>query len=156
MGGINYGRVVLGGLVTGLIANILHGLFWFAVQGQAVWIAQAKMFDMYKPGVMFPRPTFMAGYGVMLLFWGIVTIWFYAAMRPRFGPGPRTAVIAAIAVWLLLAMSDAVWVQLIRGSRRAIGESVLAYLVIMIVATLVGAYLYREEDAGSSARSAGA
>lgn len=27
-------------------------------------------------------------------------IFFYAAVRPRFGPGPRTAVIVAFALWL--------------------------------------------------------
>ena len=28
---------------------------------------------------------------------GILTVWVYAAIRPRFGPGPRTALTAALA-----------------------------------------------------------
>ena len=30
---------------------------------------------------------------------GIVTVWLYAAIRPRFGAGAKTAVIAGLFVW---------------------------------------------------------
>lgn len=43
---------------------------------------------------------------------GIVLIWIYAAIRPRFGPGPKTAVIAGLTMWaidwLLIGVSFAV------------------------------------------------
>ena len=31
---------------------------------------------------------------------GILIVWTYAAMRPRFGPGPKTALIAGITLYL--------------------------------------------------------
>ena len=33
---------------------------------------------------------------------GLVALWIYAALRPSSGPGPKTALIAAILVWLLV------------------------------------------------------
>ena len=31
---------------------------------------------------------------------GLLLVWLYAAIRPRFGPGPRTATYAALVVWV--------------------------------------------------------
>ena len=39
---------------------------------------------------------------------GIVLAWLYAAIRPRLGPGPRTAVAAGVLVWFLAYL----WPQL--------------------------------------------
>ena len=33
---------------------------------------------------------------------GIVTVWLYAAIRPRFGPGIRTAIVTGVVIWLLI------------------------------------------------------
>src|SRR2546422_4874519 len=35
---------------------------------------------------------------------GIFLIWLYAAIRPRFGAGPRTAVLAGFAIWGLYGL----------------------------------------------------
>ncbi len=32
---------------------------------------------------------------------GIVAVWLYAVARPRFGPGPRTALIIGLAYWVI-------------------------------------------------------
>lgn len=39
---------------------------------------------------------------------GLVLVWLYAAIRPRFGAGPRTAIIAGVAVWFLAYVTGAV------------------------------------------------
>ena len=36
--------------------------------------------------------------------YGIWLVWLYAAIRPRFGAGPRTAVIAGVAMWVLFSL----------------------------------------------------
>ena len=52
------------------------------------------------------KPTGM-GTGAIVAFnlWGFLTgiaaLWLYAAIRPRFGAGPRTAITAALAVWFM-------------------------------------------------------
>src|SRR2546430_17124817 len=39
---------------------------------------------------------------------GIFLVWFYAAIRPRFGAGPRTAVLAGFAIWVLYGLLHAI------------------------------------------------
>src|SRR5881392_4228406 len=75
---------------------------------------------------------------------GIGLLWVYAAIRPRFGAGVKTAVIAGLAVWFFV------------GLVHAIGESPMGFmperlmvigtcvaLVSIPVATVVGAYVYK-------------
>src|SRR2546422_8366341 len=76
---------------------------------------------------------------------GIGLLWVYAAIRPGFGAGVKTAVIAGLAVWFFV------------GLLHAIGESPMGFmperlmvigtcvaLVSIPVATVVGAYVYKE------------
>lgn len=81
---------------------------------------------------------------VMKFIIGIILVWFYAAVRPRFGAGPRTAAYVAICVWILGAIffSDFPLMGMI---------SVLSYVILevmqflsFLVATLVGARIYTE------------
>ena len=77
---------------------------------------------------------------------GFVLIWLYAAIRPRFGPGPRTAVIAGLTLWLIawalmglsLSLSDLV-------TARVALISALWGLFEVPLAALAGAWLYRED-----------
>ncbi len=76
---------------------------------------------------------------------GIWIVWLYAMIRPRYGPGPRTAVIAGLFVWVGL------------GVLHAIGEApmgiiptrlwlivVAVFLVVAPLAALAGARFYSE------------
>src|SRR5207249_12113958 len=40
---------------------------------------------------------------------GIGLVWLYAAIRPRFGPGAKTAVIAGLALWFFIGLISAIW-----------------------------------------------
>lgn len=86
-------------------------------------------------------PIFMA-LGILT---GIVTIWLYAAARPRYGAGAGTAVIIAIGVWILgYAIPDiGIAGQGLFSMRLMCTEAVVG-LVEVIVATVVGAALYKE------------
>jgi hypothetical protein len=37
---------------------------------------------------------------------GMVTIWLYAALRPSYGMGPKTAALSATAIWIVVALSE--------------------------------------------------
>jgi hypothetical protein len=84
MGKINWNRVILGGLVAGVIINI----FEFALHGFV--LAQ----DMDAAVRALGREV---GGRELLMFlaWGflvgIFAVWLYAAIRPRYGAGPKTA-----------------------------------------------------------------
>jgi len=148
---MNWTRLILGGLLAGLIVNI----FEFIVNGVVLsseWAA--AMTALNKPAEM--------GIGPMVAFWlwgfvmGIYALWLYAAIRPSFGPGPKTAVIAGIAVWVpgyLLAMVAPAAMHLFRY--RMIAAAVAVGLVEIVAGTVAGAWLYRDQEA-PAAKSAAA
>jgi len=94
MARINLGRAIAGGLAAGAVANA----FDFAINNylmQADWeaVAQARNLDM--AAAMNPAPWIIIDF-IM----GILIVWTYAAMRPRLGPGPGTAICAGGVIWL--------------------------------------------------------
>src|ERR1700681_3293658 len=93
MSRINFGRVLLGGLVAGLLMNVGEWLLNDKVLG-------SQMKD-YFARHNFPQPTgqAIAVAIVMVFILGIVMVLGYAAIRPRFGAGPKTAIIAALFAW---------------------------------------------------------
>jgi len=79
---------------------------------------------------------------------GFVAVWLYAAIRPRFGPGPKTAVYAGLAVWALSHIWSAVY--LANGFPGIIPVG-LAWIPAIwglfeaTLGTLAGAALYKEQ-----------
>ena len=145
MGKINWVRVFLGGLLAGLIINVGEVAFHWVIRGADWWFFKA----LSQP---VQHTTAIVHYiGVRLLV-GIAAIWLYAAARPRFGPGPRTALIAAFGYWVigdalptlsyapLLATHP--WLQPFSARGWVIGS--LAGLAEIALATIVGAWSYRE------------
>ena len=141
MGKINWTRVILGGLVAGVIINI----FEYVLNG----VVLAK--DMEAAITALGRQ--MSG-SALLMFsvWGILVgifaVWLYAAIRPRYGAGSKTAACAGAAVWglgYLLASVTPVALHIFPRHLMAIGLAV--GLVEVIAGTLAGAWLYREETA---------
>ena len=140
MGKINWGRVVLGGLLAGVVLNIVDFLTY------GVWLKPdmaAAMTTLGKsPAAMDSAiPLWVALDFVS----GIGLVWVYAAIRPRFGAGVKTAVIAGLAVWFFV------------GLVHQIGESPMGFmpqrlmtigtcvaLISIPLATVVGAYVYKE------------
>ena len=139
MNTINYGRVILGGLVTGLILNIGEYLL-----NEVVFAAQMREF-FERLRITPPAGTFIAtAVGITFLL-GIVIVWLYAMIRPRFGPGPKTAIIAAFVAWFCIYFYC--------GILNAALFSLPATFVLMAMvwgiveyclAAVAGAWLYRE------------
>jgi hypothetical protein len=147
---MNESRVLVGGLIAGgvLLAGTL-GLGRII----ASYIVMAN-FAYVSPGnVPVSRLVwFVAGHFVI----GLGLVWLYAAMRPRFGAGPMTAVRAGVAAWLI-AIAVPAWFQLLLGTARPAiaGGTMLSMTVVSGVlftfATLAGAWAYRESPARESA-----
>jgi uncharacterized membrane protein len=139
---LNTRKVITGGLVAGIVIIILNVLAQF-VLGERV---QQEM-DAWMPGSadgMTMSVAAIAAGIIMKFIIGIILVWLYAAIRPRFGPGPRTASYVAVCVWILGAIffSDFPLMGMI---------SVLSYVILevmqflsFLVATLVGARIYTE------------
>ncbi len=147
MGKINLGRVVLGGLLAGVVLSVLEFALSAPILGDR-WTAAMESLNRTAP----------EGAGVMIAYvvWnfllGIALVWLYAAVRPRFGPGPMTAVITGLAAWFLL------WFlgfggTLISGMfpTNLVVTIVIWELFEVPIATLAGAWLYQEGGAPAAA-----
>ena len=107
--------------------------------------------NLWKPEVEALNPAFQESIGfwtfwiVFYLVLGILTIWLYSAIRPRYGAGPKTAVIAGLAVWALWGLSFVV-ISASFGlfSVRLLFTDALTTVVMMVVAALLGAWIYKE------------
>ena len=147
---INWTRVFLGGLLAGVVINIGE----FLINGLLLadrWAAGMKALGRSPSLGLLPYAIFNL-WGFLI---GLFAIWLYATIRPRFGAGPRTAVIAAIATWVpgcLLASLGPVAMHLF--SRRLYAAGVVGALIEIIAATLIGAWLYRERETAPLAAAA--
>ncbi len=95
MSKINMGRVILGGLVAGLLINVVEYVMNMYVLTD-LWQHVAQRLGLPQQ----PSGAAIAGYLVLGFALGLLVAWTYAAIRPRFGAGARTAVCAGIAVWV--------------------------------------------------------
>jgi drug/metabolite transporter (DMT)-like permease len=142
MGKIKWIRVLIGGLVAGVVINVLQFAAW------ALFVRPGLSAALEALG----RPLQeSAGTNVLWGVWGFVVgillIWLYAAIRPRYGAGPRTAALAGIAAGLLLGLiPDIAWGSMLRLiPARVWAIDAVDTLVIAVVATLLGAWVYKEQ-----------
>jgi hypothetical protein len=77
--------------------------------------------------------------------WIIANVWIYAAIRPRFGPGARTAAYAGIASWVVGSVVAGYFAGLGMFGWGLYGASAICELINSIVSTIVGAKFYTEE-----------
>jgi len=139
MGKINVGRVLLGGLAAGLILNIGE----YLLNDRVLATQMAELFR--KCG--FPRPgtNFIVIAVVITFVLGIVIVLGYAAIRPRFGPGPKTAMIAGLFAWFGVVVYNNVIVVGLGMEPTSVFALVLCWeLVEYLLAAIIGAWLYQE------------
>lgn len=141
MGKINVGRVIIAGLIAGLIFNILEYIL-NGVIFAGDWETLVQQYGMEVPG-----GTYMAWVIIWGFIAGIFMVWLYAGIRPRFGPGAKTAIIAGFIVWFfwaLFRLGDAAAMGMINPNMFWI---MLIWTLIEIpLVTLVGAAIYKEES----------
>ncbi len=142
MGRINVGRVVLGGLLAAVVLNVvdwlLYGVLLKPELAAALQALGRQAIDIQVPMFVLSDFVYSIGRGI-----GLVCV--YAAIRPRLGAGPKTAVIAGLSVWCFV------------GLLHALGEAPMRlfpqrlYLIGAIVALIqypgadvVGASAYKE------------
>lgn len=136
---INIGRVLLGGLVTGLILNIGEWVL------NGIVLAKDMKEFFTKCRLPEPGPSFLViAIGITFVL-GIVIVLGYAAIRSRFGPGPRTAIYAALFAWFgVYLYQNAIGYGLGIVPARLLVIALAWGLVEYILATLAGAALYKE------------
>lgn len=139
MAPINVQRVILGGLVAGLVANA----FDFVITSYLM----ASEFNamLTRLGVSeTDAQAWIPVFAVADFIWGFLLVFTYAAIRPRFGPGPATAVIAAVVLWLAFAIAMLVLMAMSLHTVASYVKSAGLYLLSAIVSSIAGASLYQE------------
>jgi hypothetical protein len=75
---------------------------------------------------------------------GVSLIWLYALLRPFYGPGAKSAVIAAFAWWFIVTLGDATWCSFGLFPPRTVIPLMMGTLPALVLATLAGARFYKE------------
>ena len=137
---INWSRAVLGGVLASVIWGILYAPLHPLVE----------VHDSLGRPVL-PITPFRGATPVMMLLvvingfvQGIATVWLYAAIRPRFGPGPKAAAIAGFAVWIVVSSVHMTWVTFTASRLTAALVPLVANLPLVVLSGMAGAWLYRE------------
>ena len=139
MSGINVRRVILGGLVVGLVLNISESFLNMVVLAKA---NEAALKALNVPPIGGGAIAFYVGWGFLQ---GLVTVWLYAALRPRLGPGPRTAVVTGLLVWLLAYAVPQLGNALTHLAPWPLTLTYLAWVLVEApLVAVLGAWLYRE------------
>jgi hypothetical protein len=137
----NMGRIILGGIVAGIVLDILG----FIVDGILLapqW--SAGMTALGKSGGFTINQ--IVSLNLLGLANGIFAIWLYAAIRPRYGAGPKTAISAGLALWVagvLLPNFAFMGVNGLFATNLTILTTAAA-IVECVAAALAGAAVYKE------------
>ena len=145
MTSINTGRVITGGLVAGAVANVVDFVtnnYVLAADWQA-WAAAHNI----DPAAFTAAPVAVMWVLVDFAF-GLLLVWTYAAMRPRFGPGVQTAVFAGLVIYLAPTLVLAGFTVMGLLSTALFVEGSCAAAVSTFGGAIAGAALYKEEAAG--------
>jgi hypothetical protein len=136
---INFGRVILGGLVAGVLINISEFVL------NTIVLKSQMEEGMKALGKTVPQSGGTIAVWTILGFaMGIASVWLYAAIRPRYGAGAGTAARAGVFVWFFGSLVCTV-VIVNMGLFPFNVLSVVWTLAQAIITTIVGAWLYKED-----------
>lgn len=140
MGKINVGRWILGGLVAGIVGDIVESVL------DAVWLGphwDAAMRVLGKPGITTGQ---IVHYNLVGLIIGLTSVWIYAAIRPRFGAGAKAAFYAGCATWVLASLVPILFFMVIPYlyPHHLALYAVITDFLASILGTIAGAALYKE------------
>ena len=103
---IRIGRLVIAGLVAGLILNIGEAALHAAVLGDATIAAYTAL-----SRTLVAEPLNLASLIVITFAQGIVMAWLYAMIRPRLGSRFTTVARVGLAAWLFSSLYSAVYLH---------------------------------------------
>jgi hypothetical protein len=136
MSKINWSRVLGCGLLAGIVWIILGSLVTSLLGREFAALPNNRL------GA--PTPTFLVVNVVPDLLEGISILWLYAAIRPLYGPGAKTAGIAACAWWFIVSLGDATWCSFGFFPPHTVVPLMIGTLPAIILATLAGARFYKD------------
>ena len=139
MSRINLGRVLIGGLLAGLLINLSEFILNGVVFAEEM---NAAMAALNKPPI---ADSMIALFVILGFGLGFMLVWVYAAIRPRFGAGVQTAICASLAVWGLAYLYPNLFMIIMNiFPTRLIVIATAWGLAEVLIAGVAGAWLYSE------------
>lgn len=140
---MNMSKVLVGGIIAGIVMLAID----FVTNTYLLGPQYVAQMEAYKPG---SGAAMMSGnaklvYPLLDLIIGIALVWLYAAIRPRFGPGPKTAFIAALFTWVISCIAYYGYLQMGMMSSALWWEFGLVGLITLTIAAMIGGRFYTEE-----------
>ena len=151
MASINTGKVIVGGLVAAVVANAIDFVTnMYVLAPDYAELAKAHNMD---PAAFNTPAVAMTWVAVDFVF-GFLLVWSYAAMRPRFGPGIATAILAALPLFLAPTAVILGFTMMGMFTMALFIKGTIGAVVSTFAAAIAGAAVYTEAPAasGSSAR----
>jgi hypothetical protein len=139
-------------LVAGLAAGVLFVAVDMLTSGVLLGDRMAAELGASAPGALERIEAAVPLLIVLNLVFGILVAWTYAAVRPRFGPGPRTGVIAGAHVWVIATLAYAFLsiAGLVAWGTFAIMGAI--WLVAIAGGGVLAGWLYSEDEPAAATR----
>lgn len=138
---MNTGKVIVGGLVAGLVFNIGD----FVIN--TMLLAADNTAFLQRLGIdpaSMESFAGMAPWVVIDFLFGLLVIWTYAAIRPRLGPGVGTAIIAGLIPYLGATLVLAGFTSMGVFPTAMFIKGSIASLVNTSIGAVAGAWVYTE------------
>jgi len=136
MSKINWSRVLGCGLLAGIV--------WIILGSLVTSLLGRDFAALPNNHLGAPTPSFLVVNVVLDLLKGISILWLFAAIRPLYGPGAKTAGIAALAWWFIVSLGDATWCSFGFFPPHTVVPLMIGTLPAILLATLAGARFYKD------------
>jgi hypothetical protein len=140
---MNIPRIIVAGLAAGLVMNVgdfITGAFLMADE------MRAMMSRLGLDAAAMETPEGIIPWVIVDFLYGILIVFTYAAIRPRFGPGPKTAILAGFLLYATVTIVLYGFMTMGIFDPEVFVKSAAFALVNTIFASLVGGLLYREQS----------
>jgi hypothetical protein len=138
---INTGKVITGGLLAGVVFNILDFANNALVLGED-FRANATRLSLDPAAA--ETPAAIATWVVIDFLLGILTVFVYAAIRPRFGAGVKTAIYASLIPFSAIALIVFGFTTVGMFPMALFWKGTIASALICSIGGIAGAWAYRE------------
>lgn len=154
MGAINWKRVFLGAGAFLVVYGVIVAISWFAV------LRDLSHEIAVQRGFASPENLgFAIWLAVLVYLSGVIATWIYAAIRPRYGAGPKTAFMVGVLWWLGAgALPFSAFAPLIRLPWMHVLVVCVLGFISIVAGVMAAGWLYRELEpaATPTARAAAA
>ena len=141
---INRSRVFIGGLAAGVVLNVIDFVSNMYLLKDRMTSEMNSVAAALSEKMM--SGSNAAGFIIMDFLLGILMVWMYAAVRPRMGPGPRTAMVVAGFFWIIGAIFYWPWTAVGLMTTQTYAMAGAVQVVNVGLAAWVGAMLYKEDE----------